>query len=136
MSKKSSSLTPYARGLGGCSYARSATGNLAAEDLHWQLHGLGIYTSDDVQKMVDTSVWLAEKAGPIQPVPHRHGLRRWEPRADQRWSPCRGVDGRFRLRADLDLGDAWREPHEVQAVGGDVKDAEVGDDCCTTRRPV
>lgn len=35
----------FARGgLGGCPYAKSATGNLATEDLLWQLHGLGIDT--------------------------------------------------------------------------------------------
>ena len=31
-----------AGGLGGCPYAKSATGNLATEDLVWMLHGLGI----------------------------------------------------------------------------------------------
>src|SRR5437763_12076307 len=52
-----------AGGLGGCPYAGSATGNLATEDLLWQLHGLGIETGIDLRKMVDTSVWLAGKLG-------------------------------------------------------------------------
>ena len=56
-----------AGGLGGCPYAGSATGNLATEDLLWQLHGLGIVTGIDLQKMVDTSVWLARQLGRPSP---------------------------------------------------------------------
>ncbi|AXK35337.1 hydroxymethylglutaryl-CoA lyase [Streptomyces armeniacus] len=48
-----------AGGLGGCPYARSATGNLATEDLLWQLEGLGVRTGVDLTKLVQTSVWLA-----------------------------------------------------------------------------
>jgi hydroxymethylglutaryl-CoA lyase len=33
----------------------------------WHLHGLGIETGIDLQKMVDTSVWLAEKLGRPSP---------------------------------------------------------------------
>jgi hydroxymethylglutaryl-CoA lyase len=58
-----------AGGLGGCPYAGSATGNLATEDLLWQLHGLGVVTGIDLQKMVDTSVWLARQLG--RPSPSR-----------------------------------------------------------------
>ena len=58
-----------AGGLGGCPYASSATGNLATEDLLWQLHGLGIVTGIDLQKMVNTSVWLARQLG--RPSPSR-----------------------------------------------------------------
>ncbi|ADJ43275.1 hydroxymethylglutaryl-CoA lyase [Amycolatopsis mediterranei S699] len=58
-----------AGGLGGCPYAGSATGNLATEDLLWHLHGLGIETGIDLQKMVDTSIWLAAKLG--RPSPSR-----------------------------------------------------------------
>jgi hydroxymethylglutaryl-CoA lyase len=58
-----------AGGLGGCPYAGSATGNLATEDLLWQLRGLGIETGVDLQKMVDTSVWLAKELG--RPSPSR-----------------------------------------------------------------
>ena len=58
-----------AGGLGGCPYAKSATGNLATEDLVWQLHGLGIATGIDLPKLVDTSVWMAEQLG--RPSPSR-----------------------------------------------------------------
>jgi hydroxymethylglutaryl-CoA lyase len=52
-----------AGGLGGCPYAGCATGNLATEDLLWQLHGLGIETGISLQKMVDTSAWMAKRLG-------------------------------------------------------------------------
>jgi hydroxymethylglutaryl-CoA lyase len=50
-------------GLGGCPYAESATGNLATEDLVWQLHGLGIETGVDLEALVATSVWMGEQIG-------------------------------------------------------------------------
>jgi hydroxymethylglutaryl-CoA lyase len=39
-------------GLGGCPYARGATGNLATEDLLYLLHGLGLSTGVDIYKVV------------------------------------------------------------------------------------
>ncbi|MDO5503332.1 MAG: hydroxymethylglutaryl-CoA lyase [Actinomycetia bacterium] len=56
-------------GLGGCPYAKSATGNLATEDLVWALHGLGIETGVDLEALVATSVWMAEQLG--RPSPSR-----------------------------------------------------------------
>jgi hydroxymethylglutaryl-CoA lyase len=52
-----------AGGLGGCPYAGSATGNLATEDLVWQLNGLGIETGVDLSALVRTSTWMAEQLG-------------------------------------------------------------------------
>ena len=52
-----------AGGLGGCPYAKNATGNLATEDLVWMLAGLGIQTGVDLDKLVQTSLWLAAKLG-------------------------------------------------------------------------
>ncbi len=59
-------ITTYdasAGGLGGCPYARSATGNLATEDLVWMLHGLGIETGVDLDALVRTSAWMAGLLG-------------------------------------------------------------------------
>ena len=56
-------------GLGGCPYAESATGNLATEDLVWMLDGLGIDTGVDLDQLVATSVWMAERLG--RPSPSR-----------------------------------------------------------------
>jgi hydroxymethylglutaryl-CoA lyase len=58
-----------AGGLGGCPYAKSATGNLATEDLVWQLDGLGIHTGVDLRALVATSSWLATRLG--RPSPSR-----------------------------------------------------------------
>ena len=58
-----------AGGLGGCPYAGSATGNLATEDLVWQLHGLGIDTGVDLEKLCRTSLWMADVLG--RPSPSR-----------------------------------------------------------------
>ncbi len=58
-----------AGGVGGCPYARSATGNLATEDLVWMLEGLGIPTGIDLGLLAETSRWLADKLG--RPAPSR-----------------------------------------------------------------
>ncbi|MFF4830644.1 hydroxymethylglutaryl-CoA lyase [Streptomyces sp. NPDC001315] len=58
-----------AGGLGGCPYAKSATGNLATEDLVWMLRGLGIDTGVDLGRLVATSVWMADRLG--RPSPSR-----------------------------------------------------------------
>jgi hydroxymethylglutaryl-CoA lyase len=56
-----------AGGLGGCPYARSATGNLATEDLVWMLTGLGIEHGVDLAALVETSTWLAGHLGRPSP---------------------------------------------------------------------
>lgn len=52
-----------AGGLGGCPYAKSATGNLATEDVVWALDGMGVRTGIDLRALVATSVWMAEQLG-------------------------------------------------------------------------
>jgi hydroxymethylglutaryl-CoA lyase len=54
-------------GLGGCPYAKSATGNLATEDLVWMLSGLGIETGVDLEEVAATSVWMAGHLGRPSP---------------------------------------------------------------------
>ncbi|KAB2812800.1 hydroxymethylglutaryl-CoA lyase [Pimelobacter simplex] len=56
-----------AGGLGGCPYAKSATGNLATEDLVWFLTGLGIEHGVDLDAVVGTSVWMAAQLGRPSP---------------------------------------------------------------------
>ncbi len=58
-----------AGGLGGCPYAKSATGNLPTEDLVWQLHGLGVQTGVDLMALARTSLWMAGQLG--RPSPSR-----------------------------------------------------------------
>jgi hydroxymethylglutaryl-CoA lyase len=56
-----------AGGLGGCPFAKSATGNLATEDLVWQLNGLGVETGIDLEALVRCSVWMAGHLGRPSP---------------------------------------------------------------------
>ena len=58
-----------AGGLGGCPYAKAATGNLATEDLVYMLDGLGIAHGVDLDALVSTSRWLATRLG--RPSPSR-----------------------------------------------------------------
>jgi len=64
-----SSVDASAGGLGGCPFAKSATGNLATEDLVFQLDGLGIATGVDLEALAGTSLWLADQLG--RPSPSR-----------------------------------------------------------------
>ena len=46
-------------GLGGCPYAAGASGNVATEDVVYMLHGLGINTGIDLDKLVDAGIWIS-----------------------------------------------------------------------------
>jgi hydroxymethylglutaryl-CoA lyase len=46
-------------GLGGCPYAKGATGNVATEDVLYLLNGLGIDTGIDFAKVVATGQWIS-----------------------------------------------------------------------------
>jgi hydroxymethylglutaryl-CoA lyase len=46
-------------GLGGCPYAAGASGNVATEDVVYMLHGLGIRTGVDLDKLVEVGVWIS-----------------------------------------------------------------------------
>jgi hydroxymethylglutaryl-CoA lyase len=50
-------------GLGGCPYARGATGNVATEDVLYLLRGLGIDTGVDLDQVVDTGQWISAALG-------------------------------------------------------------------------
>jgi hydroxymethylglutaryl-CoA lyase len=50
-------------GLGGCPYAKGASGNIATEDVVYLLHGLGATTGIDLDRLVDTSVWTSQQLG-------------------------------------------------------------------------
>jgi hydroxymethylglutaryl-CoA lyase len=50
-------------GLGGCPYAKGASGNVATEDVLYLLDGLGIETGVDLQKLVATGEWISQRLG-------------------------------------------------------------------------
>ena len=50
-------------GLGGCPYAKGATGNVATEDVLYLLHGLGVRTGVDLDAVVDAGLFICEAIG-------------------------------------------------------------------------
>ena len=87
-------------GLGGCPYAKSATGNLATEDLVWALQGAGVETGIDLDALVATSVVDGRAARPPVAVERRAGplrglTRRPSPTAPTRHRPLRRLTARL-----------------------------------------
>jgi hydroxymethylglutaryl-CoA lyase len=58
-------------GLGGCPYAKGASGNLASEDLVYMLKGMGLETGVDLEKLILIKRWAEEKLG--RELPSRVG---------------------------------------------------------------
>lgn len=50
-------------GLGGCPYAKGATGNVATEDVLYMLEGLGVQTNVDIQKVIVAGEYICEQIG-------------------------------------------------------------------------
>ncbi len=50
-------------GLGGCPYAKGATGNVATEDVVYMMQGMGIDTGIDLDKLIDAGVFISEALG-------------------------------------------------------------------------
>jgi hydroxymethylglutaryl-CoA lyase len=50
-------------GLGGCPYAKGATGNVATEDVLYMLHGLGIATGVDLQQVIAAGDFICAALG-------------------------------------------------------------------------
>ena len=47
-------------GLGGCPYAKGATGNVATEDVVYMLHGMGIDTGIDLNQLIDAGQYISD----------------------------------------------------------------------------
>lgn len=50
-------------GLGGCPYAKGATGNVATEDLVYMLHGMGIETGVNLDQLIEVGNWISYVLG-------------------------------------------------------------------------
>ncbi|QJY34491.1 hydroxymethylglutaryl-CoA lyase [Diaphorobacter sp. JS3050] len=50
-------------GLGGCPYAKGATGNVATEDVVYMLHGMGIETGIDLDQLIDAGAYISDFLG-------------------------------------------------------------------------
>jgi len=62
-------------GLGGCPYAKGATGNVATEDVVYLLQGMGIETGLNLNKLVQTGAWISGSIG--KPYTSRAGRAVW-----------------------------------------------------------
>jgi hydroxymethylglutaryl-CoA lyase len=58
-------------GLGGCPYAKGASGNVATEDLVYMLNGLGMKSGVDLDELADVGAWVCEQLD--RPVSSRLG---------------------------------------------------------------
>lgn len=65
-------------GLGGCPYAKGATGNVATEDVVYMLHGMGIDTGIDLDLLIDAAQFISEALG--RPTNSRAGKAIWTKR--------------------------------------------------------
>jgi hydroxymethylglutaryl-CoA lyase len=52
-------------GLGGCPYAKGATGNVATEDVVYMLHGMGIHTGLNLDALVDAGAAISTVLGRV-----------------------------------------------------------------------
>ncbi len=68
-------LDSAAGGIGGCPYAPGATGNVATEDLVFLLHGLGIETGVDLDRLVAATRWLEAEAAISAPSRYYRAAR-------------------------------------------------------------
>jgi hydroxymethylglutaryl-CoA lyase len=50
-------------GLGGCPYAKGATGNVATEDVLYLLDGLGVHTGINLEKLVEAADFICTSLG-------------------------------------------------------------------------
>ncbi|MDH5858261.1 hydroxymethylglutaryl-CoA lyase [Lampropedia aestuarii] len=77
-------------GLGGCPYAKGATGNVATEDVVFMLHGMGIDTGIDLDRLVDAGLYISAQLG--RPSSSRAGTaiakKRPEPEGGAPGSVC------------------------------------------------
>ncbi|EWC47539.1 hypothetical protein DRE_03159 [Drechslerella stenobrocha 248] len=50
-------------GLGGCPYAKGATGNVSTEDLVYFIHSVGMDTGVDLQRLAEVGAWISDSIG-------------------------------------------------------------------------
>jgi hydroxymethylglutaryl-CoA lyase len=62
-------------GLGGCPYAKGATGNIATEDIVYLMHSLGVDTGLDLMKLKEASDYILEKVNKLSPSKYFQTLK-------------------------------------------------------------
>lgn len=67
-------------GLGGCPYARGASGNAATEDVVYMLHGMGIETGIDLQELVNVGKYICDELGRPTESKVNRAMRKTKPK--------------------------------------------------------
>ncbi|MCC2615844.1 hydroxymethylglutaryl-CoA lyase [Aestuariibacter halophilus] len=67
-------------GLGGCPYAKGASGNVASEDVVYMLHGMGLTTGIDLEALVKVGHTISQRLG--RDVQSKVGKALWAAKAD------------------------------------------------------
>jgi hydroxymethylglutaryl-CoA lyase len=62
-------------GLGGCPYAKGATGNVATEDVLYLMQEMGVQTGIDIYQTIETGIWICEQLN--RPYTSRAGKALW-----------------------------------------------------------
>ncbi len=62
-------------GLGGCPYAKGASGNVASEDVVYMLNGLGFETGIDLDALIETAWWICDALGRTPGSKLAHALK-------------------------------------------------------------
>jgi hydroxymethylglutaryl-CoA lyase len=62
-------------GLGGCPYAKGASGNVASEDVVYMLNGLKVKTGIDLDALIETAWWISEALGRAPNSKLAHALK-------------------------------------------------------------
>lgn len=67
-------------GLGGCPYARGASGNAATEDVIYMLHGMGLDTGVDLEKLIEAGRFICDHLERPSESKVNRALRRTKPK--------------------------------------------------------
>jgi hydroxymethylglutaryl-CoA lyase len=119
-------------GLGGCPYAKGASGNVATEDVVYMLHGLGVDTGVDLIKLVDAGEALCKAIGrpnrskvAVAQLSHRAALRKGQAEvARLEAGEVADIEAAVPAGADASAAAAAQRAALSKARAG-VKDAEI-----------
>lgn len=67
-------------GLGGCPYARGASGNAATEDVVYMLRGCGVETGVNLDLLIDAGKFICEELGRVSESKVNRATRKIEPK--------------------------------------------------------
>jgi hydroxymethylglutaryl-CoA lyase len=107
-------------GLGGCPYAKGASGNVPTEDVVYMLHGMGIRTNVDLDGLIDVGQWMCNFLGTANQS--KVALARLAQRAVIAEEEAKLADGKAgesaKSGANPIAGFCWPQPPESMITTG------------------